>query len=164
MSFAEHPELLEPTLRKRARRRSVIVLIFTALLFALLGYTVAQLAHRAQWETERADEATRSAIANCEQVKELGYVCRSDPANLPQGDVGPMGPQGPVGPEGDPGPPGPSGPAGTEGPMGPPGPQGETGPAGPQGPPGGQVCPGHWELGQMLTKPNSWQTVWICFP
>ena len=155
MNFAEHPELLEPTISKRARRRAVIVLILTALLFALLGYTVARLGQHADWETNRANVATVTAEQLCEQVRQMGAICVVDPADLPQGDRGEAGPMGLQGKQGEQGVPGPSGPPGS------------PGAEGPQGPPSandvaGFLCPGHWVQTTILTKPGGWQVAWVC--
>ena len=155
MNFAEHPELLEPTISKRARRRAVIVLILTALLFALLGYTVARLGQHADWETRRANVATVTAEQLCEQVRQMGAICVVDPADLPQGDrgeAGPMGLQGEQGRQGAQGDPGPSGPSGSPGPEGPAGADGSV----------TSACPGHWVQTTILTKPDGWQVAWIC--
>ena len=161
MNFAEHPELLEPAMSKRVRRRSVIVLIVTALLFTLLGYTVARLGQYAEWEKRRANAATYSAEQLCDQVRRLGATCVLDPADLPQGERGEPGPMGPQGKQGVPGATGPSGSPGPEGPAGPIGPTGPQGPAGPAGA-AGFLCPGHWVQTTVLTKNNSWQVAWIC--
>ena len=152
MNFAEHPELLEPEMRKRNRRRSVIVLIVTALLFGLLGYNVARLGQYADWETRRANVATYTAEQLCEQVRQMGAVCVVDPADLPQGDRGEPGAIGPQGRQGAQGDPGPSGPPGSPGPEGPAGADGSA----------GFLCPGHWVQTTILTKPNGWQVAWVC--
>lgn len=155
-------------MRIRARHRLIVVIIATIALFGLLIYiaiTVERLEHYAAAERARANMATDSAIANCDQVKELGYVCRSDPANLPQGDRGEQGPAGPRGEQGSTGPAGPPGPDGLPGPQGPPGPAGPQGPAGREGPPGPAAapCPNSTQV-TILTKPGSWQTFRICIP
>ena len=144
-------------MRKRARRRSVIVLIVTALLFGLLGYTVARLGQYADWETRRANVATYTAEQLCEQVRAMGAICVIDPADLPQGERGEPGPVGAQGPRGHPGNSGPAGAAGLIGPEGPAGVDGADGQAGPS-------CPAGWHLEQVtiLTKPNSWQTALVC--
>ena len=163
MNFAEHPELLEPALAKRTRRRVVVVLILTAMLFALLGYTVARLGQYAEWERRRAEVATYTAEQLCEQVRAMGAICVIDPADLPQGergDPGPAGPMGPAGPRGVQGEPGPSGAPGLPGAQGEQGVQGERGPAGPPG----TSCPAGWHLVQaaILTKSNGWQETLVC--
>jgi len=166
VNFAEHPELLEPALAKRTKRRAFIALTLTALLFALLGYTIARLEQYAERETQRADVATYTAEQLCEQVRAMGAICVIDPADLPQGERGEAGPMGPQGPRGAQGEPGPSGPAGLPGVQGEQGIQGEQGPQGERGPagPAGIACPGHWEQITVLTKPNSWLAAWICIP
>lgn len=114
-------------------------------------------------ETSRADIATYTAEQLCEQVRQMGAICVIDPADLPKGDRGEPGPMGPrgerglTGPEGPPGPPGIDGAAGPSGPAGPPGQDGQDGAPGPS-------CPAGWHLAEVniLTKPNSWQTVLVC--
>jgi hypothetical protein len=163
VNFAEHPELLEPTLRKRVRRRAVIVLILTALLFALLGYTLAQLNRYADDENRRANMATYTAEQLCEQVRAMGAICVIDPADLPQGERGEPGPPGPVGPSGS------QGVQGEPGPSGPPGPSGSSGPAGPPGPAGadgipGQWCPGHLQLLTLKLANGGSIQILACIP
>lgn len=83
----ERLDKLDSLMRTRIRHRLVIVTIMAFVVFALLVYiaiTVARLDRYATEQKSRADAATQSTIANCDQVRELGYVCRSDPAALPQ--------------------------------------------------------------------------------
>ena len=97
-----------------------------------------------------------------------GVLSWVDPANGPQGDIGPQGPQGdigPQGPQGDIGPQGEIGPAGadgtngtdgTAGADGAPGPQGDIGPQGPQGEPGLGWEPGKTFVINHPTKSDSY--------
>lgn len=153
---------LDTLMANRVRHRLPIIVTVVLIGLGLLAYnawTLTRLDSYAEQEKQRADANFRSSVANCDQVKELGYICRSDPNALPKGDQGDQGPPGPRGNVG------PVGPTGEPGPTGPPGPQGETGPQGPggrEGPPGAP-CPNTITI-TVLTKPDSWQTFTFCVP
>jgi hypothetical protein len=131
-----------------------LVLVLTAVMFAMIGYAIRSATIRADQEEQRADAAVSGAEQLCQQVRQYGGACVVDPSTL-RGDPGPAGPAGPVGPPGLPGrdgidgvdgAPGAPGPVGPQGEQGPPGAPGEQGPAGPQGPageagPAGPQCP-----------------------
>ena len=109
-------------------------------------YSFVKIKEQADREAARANEAVATADVLCAQLREVGLICRKDPAEL-RGDPGPAGERGPQGPAGPVGPSGPTGLTGSPGPSGEPGPQGPQGPQGPAGPPGAP-CPivgWHWE-------------------
>ncbi|MEU5945148.1 hypothetical protein ABZ793_06245 [Micromonospora sp. NPDC047465] len=146
---------------RRGRRRAVIALVATALIFAAAGWVAASLGRQATAEQQRADSAVSGAEQLCQQVRQLGGTCVVDPSELrgERGEPGPAGPPGPpglpgldgedgrdgspgatgpAGARGEPGEAGPAGPAGANGPPGAAGPSGPPGPAGPAGPRGEQ--------------------------
>lgn len=169
-------EALQRRMKNRRQRRTVIALVLTAVVFALLGYALRNSTETADKQQQRAEAAVSGAEQLCQQVRQLGAVCVVDPSTL-KGDPGPAGPEGPMGPpglpgrDGDDGTPGAVGPTGTAGadgvqgpagPTGPPGPQGPTGPAGEAGPAGPQCPVGtHAETVTALTADGP-KTMAVC--
>lgn len=170
-------EAMQRSMRNRRRRRMALVVVLTAAMFTLIGYSIRSATIRADAEEQRANAAVSGAEQLCQQIRvQYGGACVVDPSTL-KGDPGPAGPEGPIGPmglpgrdgeDGAPGAPGPTGPAGPMGAHGPDGAQGAQGPQGPQGPageagPAGPQCPTgtHPETVTVITS-NGPKTMAVC--